>query len=100
REPVPHWHACMASQRLDGLLGDAAVLDAVEHPTEHPSGVLGRLLVAELGLLWPEVARVRALVVRTHLERRPRACRRLLEDQRHVATDHPLALRAGALLCA
>ena len=40
-----------AAQRLDSVLGEAAVLDAVEHPAEHPGRVLHRLLVADVGLL-------------------------------------------------
>ena len=55
-------------QRLDVLLGEAAVLDAVEHPAEHPGGVLHRLLVTDLRAARLEVGHVRALVVR----RRPR----------------------------
>ena len=50
-EPVPHRHTGEARQVLDVVLGEAPVLDAVEHPAEDPGRVLHRLLVAELGLV-------------------------------------------------
>lgn len=41
---------------------------------------------------------MRPLVPGGHLERGPRACRRLLEHQGEVQTDQPLPLLAGASL--
>jgi hypothetical protein len=42
----PHWDPRLLRQDLDGLLGEAAVLDAVEHAAEHAGGVPDRLRVA------------------------------------------------------
>jgi hypothetical protein len=40
-QPVPYRDAGVPAQDLGGLLGEPAVLDAVEHPPEYPGGVLG-----------------------------------------------------------
>ena len=68
-------------QDLDQVLREAAVLDRVVHPPEHPGGVLHRFLVADLRSLGSEVGHVRALIVGRHLERAAGAGRGLLEDQ-------------------
>ena len=90
-EPVPDRDAGEVGEGLDGLLGESAVLDAVEHAAEHPRGVFDRLLVAELGVVRAEVGDVSALVVRGDLERRPGAGGGLLEDQGDVAPGQPAA---------
>ena len=91
-QPVPHRHPGLCREDLHGLLGEATVLDAVEHTAEHAGGVLDRLLLAEVGLAGPQVADVRSLVVRGDLERRPGPGGGLLEDQRDVPPfEAPLA---------
>ncbi len=97
-EPVPHRHPGVGGQRLHLFLGVAAVLDAVEHPAEHPRGVLHRLLAAQLGVIRPDVGDVTALVVRRHLERRPGPCRGLLEDQRDAPPGQAARPAAGPLV--
>src|SRR6185312_5469780 len=56
-----------------------------------------RLLVTELRAGRVEIGDVGALVERGDLERRPRARRRLLEDQRDLLALQPLHLTAGVL---
>ena len=97
-EPVPHRHAAERGQGLDGVLGEASVLDAVEHPAEHPGGVFDRLADADVAAFGAEVGDVRPLVVGADLEGAAGAGRRLFEDEGDVAADHPLALGPGALL--
>ena len=84
-------------QLLDGLLAVAPVLDAVEHPAEHPGGVLDGLLVAHLRAGRVEVRRGRALVGGGDLEGAAGARRGLLEDQRDVPAAQPLHLGARLL---
>ena len=78
-QPVPHRHPGVLAEGLDGLLGEPAELDAVEHAAEHPRGVLHRLLVPSWDSSGPEVGDVRALVVRGDLEGRTGPGRGLLE---------------------
>ena len=99
-QTVPDRHPGERGQQLDGLLGEAAVLDSVEHPTEYPGRVLDRLGTPDMGSLGTEVGHLRALVVRPDLEGAPRAGRCLLEDQGDIASDHTLTLIACTLLLA
>ena len=52
-QAVPDRHAGVLGQLLDDVLPEAAVLDAVEDPTEDAGRVLHRLLVADLRPLGP-----------------------------------------------
>ena len=47
-QPVPHRHPGKSPKLLDGVLGEASVFDAVEHPTEYP----GRVLLVSLWPMW------------------------------------------------
>ena len=96
-EPVPDRHAGVLRQGLDRLLGEAAVLDPVEGPTEHPRGVLHRLLVTDLRAARLQVGDVRALVLRGDLERGAGPRRGLLEDQRDVLAGEARLLVAAVL---
>ena len=96
-QPVPDRHPGVLGQGLHGLLGEAAVLDAVEGAAEHPGGVLHRLLVPDLGAARLQVGDVRALVLRGHLEGGAGARRRLLEDQRDVLAGEARLLVAAVL---
>ena len=88
-EAVPDWHAGESAEDLDRLLGEPAELDTVEHPAEHPRGVLHRLLAAKLGIVRPEVGDVAALIVRGDLEGGPGPRGRLLEDQGDATALEP-----------
>ena len=96
-QPVVDRHAGVRGQLLDVGLRVAAELDRVVHPAEHPRRVGDRLLVAELRSGRVEVGDVSTLVERGHLERRPGARRRLLEDQRDLLAVEPLDLAPGVL---
>src|SRR4051812_5313778 len=96
-QAVPHRDAGELGEGLDGLLREAAVLDAVERPPEDPGGVLHGLLVPDLRAGRLQVRDVRALVVRRHLERRAGPGRGLLEDERDVLPGQPLDLVAAVL---
>ena len=91
-QAVEHRHAGVVGERLDEVLVEAAVLDAVVQPAEHTRRVLDRLLVAHLRRLRVEIGHVRALVVRGHLERAARARRGLLEDQADLLLAEVLLL--------
>jgi hypothetical protein len=97
-EPVPHRYPGEGGQGFHLFLRVAAVLDAVEHPAEHPRGVLHGLLAPELRVLRPDVGDVAALVVHGHLERRPGPRGGLLEDQRDAAAGQPARPAAGPLV--
>ena len=97
-EPVPHRHSGVGPQRLHRLLRGPAVFDPVEHPAEHPGGVLHRLLVAELRILRPQVGDMGTLVVRSHLEGRTGPGGGLLEDERDIAASQPADALAHALV--
>ena len=62
-QPVPYRNAGVHIELLDGVLGEAAELDAVEHPPEDAGGVADRLVPADMGSLWSEVGDVAALIV-------------------------------------
>ena len=47
-QTIPYGHAGVLGQVFHNLLVKAAVLDTVEHATQHLSGVLERLLLAHL----------------------------------------------------
>jgi len=96
-QAVVHRHARPLGELVDGVLGEAAELDRVEHAAEHPRGVLDRLLVAHVRAARAEVRDVRALVVGGDLERAARARRVLLEDQRDLLAAQVLLLAAGLL---
>ena len=97
-QPVPDRHAGVVGQLLDGGLGEAAELDAVEHPAQHPGGVGDRLLLADVRAVRAQIGDVGALVVGRDLERAPGAGGRFLEDQRDVLAGQPRSLGAGGLV--
>ena len=97
-EPVPHRNAGELRQQLHVVVREPSELDAVVHPSEHASGVLHGLLVAQLRLTGTHVGHVRPLIVGGDFEGGPRARGRLLEDQRDVLALEPLLLGRGPLL--
>ena len=96
-KPVPHRHAGVLRQLLNGSLREAAVLDAVEHTAQHAGGILHRLLDADLRTGRPEIGHVRTLVIGRHLEGAAGAGRCLLEDKGDVLAGKSLLLGAGLL---
>ena len=96
-EAVPHRHA-LTPELLDGLLREAAVLDAVVHTRQHTGGIPHRFLDADLAAGRPQVGNIRALVESRDLECAARTRRGFLENQRDVLADEALALVAGGLL--
>ena len=96
-EPVPHRHSGVLGQDLDLLLAEPSVLDAVVGAPQHPSGVLHRLLVADLRAAGVEVGDVGTLVIGGHLERGPGPGRGLLEDERDVLVGQVWTLIAAVL---
>ena len=97
-QAVEDRHPGVRGELLDGLLGAAPVLDAVEHPAEHPRGVADGLLVADLGAGGVQVGGGGALVGGGDLEGAAGAGGGLLEDQRDVPPAQPLLLGARALV--
>ena len=96
-QPVPDRDAGIGRQDLDDVLVEAAVLDAVVEPAEHPSRVLDALLVPHLRRHRVEIGHMGALVVRRDLERAPRPRGRLLEDQADLLLAQAFGLGAGLL---
>ena len=87
-EAVPHGDAGILGELFHGRLGESAVLDAVEHPSQHASRVLHRFLDADLGAGGTQVGHMRALVVGGHLEGATGAGGGLLEDEGDVLAGH------------
>ena len=92
REPVPDGDGGVLGELLDGLLREAAVLYAVEHPREHPRRVGDGLLLPELRARGVEVDGVHAEVEGRRLKGAARAGRGLLENERRA---HPRAVAVG-----
>ncbi len=96
-QAVVHRNPGVGGEVLDVGLAVATKLDRVVHAPEHARRVGHRLLVTELRARRIEVGHVSALIEGRHLERRPRARRRLLEDQGDVLARQTLALGARVL---
>ena len=83
-QAVPHRHACVFGQLLNGLLLEAAVLDAVEHATQHAGGVGHALLYANLAAGGSQIGDMRPLVLRANLKGAACAGGGLLKNQGDV----------------
>ena len=90
---VPYRNAAVLCEQLDGLLLEAAELDAVIEAAQHLCGILERFLLAHLGVR--KERHVRAFVVRGGLKRTAGAGAGFLEQQHDVLVRH--ALRENAL---
>ena len=84
RQTVPDRNSRVLRQLFHDLLTEAAVLDSVEHPSEHPRGILDALLLSHLGACRPEVSRSHSHVVSRHLKRATCPCTVLLKQQGYV----------------
>jgi hypothetical protein len=93
-QAVPHRNLRMGGQLLHHALVKAPVLDAIEHASQHPRGVLERLLVAHLRTHWVDVGHMATLVVHRHLKSAAGAGGSFLKNQRNVAALKLLALGA------
>ena len=98
REPVVDRDAGVLRQRLHVALAEAAELDGVIHAAEHASGVLDRLLLADMAPRRAEVGHVGALVVGGDLEPDAGSGAVLLEDQGDVAAGQARDLATLELL--
>ena len=96
-EAVPDGDAGILRELLHGRLREAAVLDAVEHPSQHAGGVLHGLLDADLGAAGAQVGHVRALVMGGDLEGAAGARGGFLEDEGDVLAGHRGTFGALAL---
>ena len=97
REAVPDGNTSVLGQFLHGRLREAAVLDAVEHPAQHPGGVLHGFLDADLRARGAEIGHVRTLVIGRHFEGAAGPGGRLFENEGDVLARERLALRTGLL---
>ena len=91
-EAVPHGNASILGQFLNSLLGEATILDAVEHTTQHASGVLHALFHANLATGGAQIGDVGALVLSGYLKGATGTGGGLLKNQSDV-----LALQGGLL---
>ena len=97
-QPVPDRNTRRVSQLFDVLLGEPAILDAVEHAAQDSAGVLDRLLVPELRAVGVQVRDMCALIMGCHLEGASRARRALGEHQCEVESAQSLDLVVCLLL--
>ena len=91
---VPDRHAGVLCQFLDDGLAEAAVLDPLEHPSQHPRGVLDALLLPDLGAGRVKIGRPHPQIMGRHLKGAAGPGAGLLEDQRHI----PAFKRIDALM--
>lgn len=80
-QAIPHRHTGVVGQLFHDALAVAAVLDAVEHPAQHPGGVGDGLLFADLAARRVEVGDFHAQVVGGDLKAAAGAGGGLLEDE-------------------
>lgn len=100
QESVRPFHTgtpAMLRERFDGVLGETAELDGVEHAAQHFGGVRDGLLAAHVGAGRVEVGDVGALVVGGDFERAAGAGRALLEDEGDVLARQQRVLGVGCL---
>ena len=98
-QAVPHRHTGVAGQLFHDALAVAAVLDAIEHPAQHPGGVGDGLLLADLAARRVEVGDFHAQVVGGDLEAAAGAGGGLLEDKGNVLAAQSIVADAGLFLC-
>ena len=96
-EAVPHGHARMVGQLLHQVLAEAAVLDAVIHPAQHPGGVGDGLLLAHLAAAGLQIRHAHAQVHTGHLEGAPGPGGGLFKQQHDVLPLQPAVGHTGAL---
>ena len=90
-QPVEHRHPGIVRQGVHDLLAVAPVLDAVEHPAQHPGGVGDGLLLADLGALGVQIGAAHAQVRGRDLEGAAGAGGGFFKDQGDVFSgEHPV----------
>ena len=97
-QAVPHRHTGVVGQIFHDALAVAAVLDAIEHPAQHPGGVGDGLLLADLAARRVEVGDFHAQVVGGDLEAAAGAGGGLLKDEGDVLAAQSVMADTGLFL--
>ena len=97
-QAVPNGHAGVVSQGLDGVLCEAAVLDAIIHPAQNAGSVSNGFLLAHLGAAGIQVGHAAAEVHASHFKRAAGTGGGLLEQQNNVLAGQVAMGLTGALL--
>ena len=97
-EAVEHRHPGVLGKLLHDFLAEAAVLNAVEHPPQHPGGVGDGLLLADLGAGGIQVGDAHAEIMPGHLEGAAGTGGGLLKDQGDVFALQHFMGNAGLFL--
>ena len=96
-EAVPDGDAGITRQFFHRCLGKPAVLDAIEHPSQHTRGILHGLFDADLGTRGSQIGHMGTLVVGRRLEGATGTRGRLFENKGDVPAPEALHLRTRFL---